>query len=261
MPVELWKDNVHEYVQELRKAGIALQEAAADAVNSAAWSMYGQYRLKLLRGTLMRNKEFTLKSIRVLEAHAKRSSGKELRKIEDINAKLVVMPFASGKTHYLALLEFGATKTGTPLTNGRVPVPLDSARGGNRNSPVKHYYQLQKGFSVKGTIDLSKFEGHWRQQYAIMSSMNRRGAFYTINKQKKVSHHGYYYVNYGGGKMYMFKVAPKKVTMIRDLSMDRTTVKPEPYMEETVNEFSKADMNEMFIDAAKRKLAGYEYKT
>lgn len=59
--------------------------------------------------------------------------------------------------------------------------------------------------------------------------------------------------------LYMFKVAPKKVTMIRDLSMT-TTVKPEPYMEETVNEFSKADMNEMFIDAPSGNLRDMNIK-
>lgn len=251
-----YKDNIDEWITSLRRAGIAIQEAGARTVNRAAWAIYGEYRRNLLAGTLMRNRDFTLKSIKVFEAHAMRSGGKELRKMEDINARVGVMSFSDGREHYLALLEFGNTRKGNSKLENRVPIPLDTSRqGGNRGSPVAAPNRMGAQFQPNSRIDLSRFEGDPRRQYAIMNTMARTGILYNGRGARAIAKAGFFDVDYGD-KRYLFRIKGKKAGILRDLSFQQTVQKAEPHMGDAVKKMTQSMMDRMFVEEAERLING-----
>ena len=254
MPENLtYKDNVKEVNKQLSQAGIALQEAGAEAINRAAYFVLAKYRLELREKTnYLRNRTFTLNSIRVYTAHARRSDGKTLRQMEDINAKVGIPQMSGGREHYLALLEVGAKKKGIPGLNNRVAIPLDTARGGDRSKAVQGVYRLVKNSRYKGEIDLSKWASNRDQQYAIMQSMNRRGKLYTINKKQEISRHGYWMVNYGGGKSYLFSVGKKEAKMVRDTSYSSPRAVKKPMFQSSLKDINQERLMKYYLDEAKR---------
>ena len=234
-----YTDNVMEWTRKLRTAGFAMQQAAAEACTFAAQSIAGQYKTRLRTETiLLRNEKFTLRSVTVYPARGIKKGG-ELRQMDDINAVVGVRQMAGGKEHYLAMLEIGADKRATGQSGG-VPIPVDSARGGNRSRPVQSGMRLNQGTRYEGTVDLSRFAGNPRQQYAIMNSMARRG---------KLSAGAYYAVDHGD-KKWLYKIDKGRATITRDISQDIVKIKANPMFQKSVGKLSSADMETYFSRAA-----------
>ena len=230
-----YTDNVMDWTRKLRRAGFAMQEAGAEACTFAAQKIASQYRAEIRSKTIMmRNEKFTLRAITVFPAKGVRKGG-ELRRMDDINAIVGVKQMAGGKEHYLAMLELGKDKRDA---NG-VPIPVDSARGGIRSRPVVTSMRLKQA-RTGGVIDLSRFAGNPRQQYAIMNSMARRG---------KLSSGGYYAADHGD-KKWLYKVQGKKAIIVRDISEEIVKIKANPMFERSVGGLSSADMETYFVRAA-----------
>lgn len=245
-----YSDNVQQWTRKLRTAGFSLQEAAALSVTKAARFIATRYRLELVRKTVhLRNREFTLKSIVVFPARYKRSSG-ELRAMEDINA-IVGVKKIGGREHYLAMLEIGADRHGNPKTDNAVPIPLDSSRENeDRDRRVDAALRLGSRYQFGGKIDLTRFAGNPRQQFAIMNSMARRGKLWiTGQKNKQIGKHAYYAVDQGD-KKWLYKITGKSAKIVRDLSFDMTKVPAKPMFGESINDLNQRDMEQFFAAAA-----------
>src|SRR5690554_8113607 len=81
-----YSNDIDEYKKKLNRAGIAIQEAGAIAINKAADIILQRYRATLKKKIKhMRNPKFTLGAAVIFKAHAKGSKG-TLRKMGDINA-------------------------------------------------------------------------------------------------------------------------------------------------------------------------------
>lgn len=254
-----YTDNVQDWTRKLRTAGFSLQEASAVAVTNAAKFVASQYRLALRMKTVqMRNETFTMKSIVVYPARHKRSSG-DLRPMQDINA-IVGVKKIGGREHYLALLEIGADKKGVPQLGGAVPIPMDSARKGeSRAQVVASAQRLITGrYQYGGAIDLTRFQGNPRQQFAIMNSMARRGKLWiTGQKNKQIGKHAYYVVNQGDHK-WLYKITGSRATIVRDLDYDTVAVKARPHLENSVNTLTAGNMEGFFIRAAEEIMGKLE---
>jgi len=246
-----YTDNIWEWTQKLRRAGVALQEAGALACTNAAKFIATQYRLELQMKTIhLRNKAFTLKSVVVFPAKARRSSG-DLRPMSNINAIVGVRKIGGNREHYLALLEIGADKKGVPELGGKVGIPLDSARSGeDRNRAVASIYRFTKGYNIGGKVDLSRFSGNPRQQFAIMNSMARRGKLWGEMKNKQISKHMLYRVDYGAGQEYLFAIRGKKARIVRDLSKSFVDIPSKPWFGEAVDMLTSGEMQGFFSRAA-----------
>ena len=254
-----YTDNVMDWTRKLRRAGFAMQEAGAEACTMAAQYVASQYRLALRTKTIqMRNETFTMKAIVVYPAKAKHGSG-ELRKMENINA-IVGVRKNGNKEHYLAMLEIGASKKGIPQLGGAVPIPLDSARQGeSRAAVVAGAQRLVTGrYQYGGAVDLSKFCGNPRQQFAIMNSMARRGKLWiTGQKNKQIGKHAFYVVDHGDHK-WLYKITGKKATIVRDLDYDTVKIKAKPFFEESIDRLNQTDMETYFVRAAMILLGSLE---
>ena len=255
-----YTDNVQQWTRNLRRAGFSLQEAAALSCTKAARFVAARYRLELVRKTIhLRNRDFTLKSIVVFPAkHIK--SGGELRPVQDINA-IVGVKTIGNREHYLAMLEIGADKKGVPELGGAVPIPLDTAReSGNRDKRVAAAMRMGLGsrYQFGGAVDLSKFAGNPRQQFAIMNSMARRGKLWmTGQKNKQIGKHAYYVVDQGD-KKWLYKINGKKATIVRDLSYDMTKIPAKPMFGESIDDLNQRDMEQFFVSAAMELLGKLE---
>ena len=248
-----------DWTRKLRTAGFAIQEAGAEACTMAAQYVASQYRLALRTKTIMmRNEPFTMKAIIVYPAKARHGSG-QLRPMENINA-IVGVRKNGQKEHYLALLEVGADKKGIPQLGGAVPIPLDSARQGeSRAAVVAGAQRLVTGrYQYGGAIDLSRFAGNPRQQFAIMNSMARRGKLWiTGQKNKQIGKHAYYAVD-NGDKKWLYKITGKKATIVRDLSESLVNIPKNPMFGESIDDLNQRDMELFFISAAEELMGKLE---
>ncbi len=239
MPELKYTDNVQEWTRKLRRAGFAIQEAAAGACTFAAESVAREYREKIKTETIrMRSEKFTLRAVVVYPAKYTHSGGK-LRPMHEINAVVGVRQMAGGKEHYLAMLEVGADKRSAGTIPG-VPIPTDAARGGARSSAVKGGMRLGKGAPYGGTIDVSRFMGNPRQQVAIIASMARRG---------KLKAGSYYAVDHGD-KKWLYKVTGKGVMLTRDISEDVVKIQANPMFTESVSSLGSNEIETYFSRAA-----------
>lgn len=234
-----YTDNVQQWTRKLRTAGFSLQEAAAEACTFAARKIAAEYKVRLRTDTmLLRNEKFTLRSYVVYPAKGVSKRTGELRPMQDINAIVGVKQMPGGKEHYLAMLEVGRDKKGTGELG--VPVPVDSARGGNRRSPVQSAMRLERGTRYGGTVDLTRFAANPRQQFAIMNSMARKGRLKN----------GTYYAVDQGTKKWLYKVDGGFAMITRDISEDIVKIKANPMFERSVNGLSRDDMETYFTRAA-----------
>lgn len=231
-----YDDNVMEYIGKLRKAGIAMEQAAAEAINKAADLVAIQYKRTLSQKVRLRNKKFTLGAIKVFKARASRSSG-ETRKIDDINAIVGVMNLR-GEDHYLARMEEGGIKKGSKDTGGKAVIPMDTARGGDRMKPILSGFRM----STKKPIqiqDLMKRTREIKQSYyAQLYSMVDRGIIQP----------GIYQ-----GPRGIYHATRKKVTMIRK-SKDSVKIKSNPLFEQATYKLRETDMDKFFVYAAEKML-------
>jgi hypothetical protein len=252
-----YTDNMQKVTRDLRMAGFSLQEAGALACTKAARYVAAMYRLELQRKTIhLRNRDFTLKSIVVYPArHIHKSTGK-LREMGEINAVVGVKKIGGDRDHYLAMLEIGADKKGSPKLDGAVPIPLDSARSGeSRDRAVASALRLSKGYQLGGKIDLSRFAGNPRQQFAIMNSMARRGKLWIRGqKNKQIGKHAYYAVDQGD-KKWLYQINGKRARIVRDLSESLVNIPKNPMFGESVDMLNSKDMESFFVKAAQELLA------
>lgn len=235
MPGVKYSDNMMEYIGKLRKAGIAMEEAAAEAINKAADLVAIQYKRTLGQKVRLRNKKFTLGAIKVFKARASRSSG-ELRKMDDINAIVGVMNLR-GENHYLARMEEGGIKKGSKDTGGKAVIPMDTARRGDRMRPITSQYRMDK-FKPQQIQDKLRKAKNPRQAYAMLYSMARRGMSPGAYQGPEAIHH----------------VTQRKVTMIRRADKDTVQIKSNPLFEQATYKLRESDMDRFFVYAAERML-------
>lgn len=231
-----YSDNVKDLNRQLSQAGIALQEAGAEAINKGAMIIAARYKRNLRAKTKhMRNIKFTLGSIIVLQAHAKRSDKTTLRKMEDINAITGVKSLRDGE-HYLAKRETGGTKRGGPKTGGKVPIPLTAARGGSEANPILPAYRLTKATPIQMQSQL-KNASNARMQIEILHGMVKSGQIQPGLYQSGDS---------------IWKVTKRKVIRIRNTEKTTVTVPKRPLFETSVGELEAGKMDMLYIAAAKR---------
>jgi len=231
-----YTDNVKDLNKQLSQAGIALQEAGAEAINQGAMIIAARYKRNIrAKAKHVRNAKFTLGSIVVLQAHARRSDGTTLREAKDINAITGVKQLNGGE-HYLAKREAGGTKRGNSKTGGRVPIPLRGARGGNEAKPILPAYRLTKSTPIQMQSQLRNATDA-RAQIEILRGMVRKGQIQPGMYQSKDS---------------IWKVTKNKVTRLRDTSKESVTVPKRPLFETSVGELEPGKMETFYVAAAKR---------
>lgn len=231
-----------DWTRKLRRAGVAMQDAAAEACTMAARLVADRYRTRIRTQTIMmRNEKFTLRAITVYPARGVKKGG-ELRPMTGINAVVGVRKIGD-REHYLAMLEVGADKRNPE----GVAIPVDSARGGVRRNPVIGAMRL-KGGGYGTVIDLTRLASNPRQQFAVMNSMARRG---------KLAGGRYYAVDHGT-KKWLYKVVGKRAMIVRDISEEIVKIKANPMFEESVREVTSGDMETYFMRAAMILLGSLE---
>lgn len=236
MPGIKYDDNVMEYIGKLRKSGIAMEQAAAEAINKAADLVAIQYRRTLSQKVRLRNKKFTLGAIKVFKARASKSSG-QLRKMDDLNAVVGVLNLR-GDDHYLARMEEGGVKKGSKDTGGKAVIPMDTARNGDRMKPIVNRFRMSVNKPIQ-IQDLMKRTREIKQSYyAQLYSMVGRGDIQP----------GIYQ-----GPRGIYHVTKKKVTMIRK-SKDSVRIKSNPLFEQATYKLREMDMDRFFIYAAEKML-------
>jgi hypothetical protein len=231
-----YSDNVKDLNKQLSQAGIALQEAGAEAINKGAMIIAARYKRNLrAKSKHVRNPKFTFGSIIVLQAHAKRSDGTTLREAKDINAITGVKQLR-GQDHYLARREEGGEKKGNPKTGGRVPIPLTAARGGSEANPISPAYRLSKATPIQ-------FQGEMRNannalmQIEMLHGMIKKGQIQPGLYQTGDS---------------IYKVTKTKVIRIRNTEKQTVQVPKRPLFETSVGELEAGKLETLYITAAKR---------
>ncbi len=233
-----YEDNFPKVLAQLQRAGIALQEAGAEAMTMGAKIIAVRYKKSLREKTKLRNEKFTLGAIIVLQAKAYHSDKKTLRRMDNVNA-IVGVKQLRGDTHYLAAMEIGGKKKGAKSAGHRVPVPLGTAREGDQRKPVAAKYRLSKGVAQYqrqlGTPNV-------RQQYALLYALAKRGLKPGLYQSPDA----------------IFHVTRKKVTIVRYADRDAVQIKPSPLFEGAVKELTEAEIDRLWVIGAKKKLAGLD---
>jgi len=239
MSSQYYKDNFPAVLAQLQRAGIALQEAGAEAMTMGAKLVAVRYKKSLKGKTKLRSEKFTLGSVVVLPARAFRSDKKTLRRMDDVNAIVGVKQLRGG-THYLAAMEIGGKKKGAKSAGGKIATPFITARGGNDRTPVLPKYRVTRGI----TQYQDKFRGmNPRQQMRALLEMARGKGASRIKQ-------GLYQ-----GTESIFYVQKGLVIKVRDARNSQATVKPKPLFEGAVKELTEAEVDKLWVIGAKKKIA------
>lgn len=228
-----YTDNMRTVVKKLRRAGSSMQEAAAETLNSVAGHVLGRYKT-LMRSRFKRVGQYTLNAPRLYKAHHTRRNG-ELRKLRDVNA-MIGVPTPRGKNeHYLAKVERGGVRRGSPRAGNKVPVPLRNARkGGNPKAPIAAGNRMDKK-------PVRRMQHQWqnpRQMYGAMRAMARRGA---LDKGS--------WVQTAKG---IFQVAARRIKMLRSTKRSSLHYKSQPIFEESTKAASPRVVERIWISTARR---------
>jgi len=239
MPSDIkFETNIDEVIKQLRRAGIAIQEAGADAMNMGAAHVAGRYKKDLKNKKRLRNQKFSLGSVAILKAHAKRSDQTTIRKMEDINAIVGIRQLRNGM-HYLATMEIGGQKRGNSKTGRKVPIPMTKARqSGNIDKPIASKYRLSGNTQVNQYQSILRNSTNVRQQYAILNSLARSGRIKSGMYQSDD---------------YIYSVTPKQVTMIRRVK-ENVTIKPSPLFEGATGTVSQAMLDRFFLISSNKRI-------
>ena len=236
-PAVKYDDNFEEIANELRRAGIKMQEAAAETLNVGVEFIEMKYRARLRQIFKIRSR-YTMGAIMHYKAHARRSNGRDLRRMRNIDAKVGVRKLSGGDEHYLLAQEVGDTKAGYRATAGKVPVPLNAARtGGNPNRPIAKSNRINNANIVHRT-DLRGLNP--RQQYAALKDRARRG---QINRNDLVQ------TEYG-----MFRVSNRKITLVRSTEKSHVRIRARYPFRDSVHLLTERMMIRTFQIAARRLL-------
>jgi hypothetical protein len=241
MSSQYYKDNMPELLGKLQRAGIALQEAGAEAMTMGAKIIAVRYKKALREKTKLRNEKFTLGSVVVLPARAYRSDKKTLRRMDDVNAITGVKQLRGG-THYLAAMEIGGRKKGAKAAGNRVAVPLKAAREGDDKKPIAARFRLSKGVNQ---YQRQLATPNVRQQYALLYGLAKRGLKPGMYQSPDA----------------IFHVTRKKVSIVRTADRESIQVKPAPLFEGAVKELTEAEIDKLWVIGARKKLAGLDAKS
>lgn len=228
-----------------------LQIVAAETLNESAEEINKNYKIRLKKNAKLRNK-FSLNSVKIFKANPISKSGKP-RKINKLNAIVGVRKMKGGKEHYLKKLEDGGTTRGNPLTRGKVPIPLKTARiGGNDNRAISSINRLTKSktqtLQIRGRKIGVSGDGYTkRQRWGALYSASRRGIVTGDTKKP-------FYMIDNRNKLGIFKQRGKKIKKIRNLDKNSVRRKAEPHFQRSVKQMSPKRMQQRFIKNAKRKL-------
>jgi hypothetical protein len=182
----------------------------------------------------MRNIKFTLGSIVILQAHAKRSDGKTLREAKDINAITGVKKIGD-REHYLAKRETGGTKKGQPNAGGRVPIPLTAARGGSEANPIKPAYRMTKATPIQFQGELRGAAGNPLMQIEMLHGMVRKGAIQPGIYQTPDA---------------IYKVTKSKTIKLRNTEKETVQVPKRPLFETAVGALEPGKLDQLYVKAA-----------
>jgi hypothetical protein len=233
-----YSDNFLEIVKQLKRAGVALQQAAADTINIGAAFIKGKYVAGLQHTFRIRAPRFTLGAIKIQTANAKRSSG-ELRKLTGVNARIGVPMMRGGREHYLARQESGGTVRGNRKTGGRVPIPLVAARQSTSiDKPVAAQYRIGKSQTTWAVTEALRGITNPRQLYGAMLDRARRG---EIDPKKL------YMTQFG-----IFRVTKKAVIMLRNTEETSVTIRARPVFRTAVDSLTSGRMETLFVISAKK---------
>ncbi len=242
------------FINQLARKGNALQIVAADTVNEAAENMEKNYLLRLKRKQRIRTK-FTLNSTKTFRARPIRKSG-EPRPLQNINAITGVKKMRGGKEHYLAKLESGRLQRGNRQTRGKVPIPLTTARTGQKEAkPIAVANRLLKGdtqtlraggkvFGVRG----DRFRTA-KQRFAVLYNYKRRGGQGLTGDLSKP-----FFFTDNANRLGIFKFVRNQARKIRTLEQTSAKTKKSPNFERTVDQAKPKQIQEIFVKKARKKL-------
>lgn len=258
-----YSDNHQEFIRELVKLHGEMEETCADTLNMGAAEIERRYLEKLSTSFTLRNK-FTQGAVKVLKATARRASG-EIRKMSGINAVVGVRKLKGGKEHYLKAQEEGDTRRGGVRTLNRVPVPLDTARGGESHGrPVAKPYRLNTGdvqtlrFNdgrALGTPGDGFGAKNGQQRWAILyakTGLSGKGEGknpYGWDLAKPFFFQG---LKRGFG-IFALKGGKGRIHLIRTLEQD-VSIKARHGFEESVKQLSFHEMISFFLVAARKRI-------
>ena len=246
--------NTRHFISALGKRGSKLQVVAADAINEAAEELDQNYKGRLKRKQKIRSK-FTLNSTKTFKARAIRKSG-EPRPLKNINAITGVKKMKGGKQHYLAKLEQGRIQRGGSQTRGRVPIPLTTARTGQRETkPIAAPNRLIKGdtqtlraggkvFGVPG----DRFKTA-RQRFAVLYAYKRRDSRGLTGDLSKP-----FFFTDNANRLGIFKFIRNRARKIRTLEQSSAKTKAAPNFQRTVDNMKPGIIQDKFVKKARRAM-------
>lgn len=240
------------FIKELGKKGNLLQLTAAETLNQSADGFSKDYKARLKRKQIVRNK-FTLNSVKIFKATGVRRSG-EPRQLSKINAVVGVRKMKGGKEHYLSKLDRGVTQRGNPLTNNRVPVPLNTARTSLKlTKSIAGPNRLTKGKTQDlaiGNQNIGRNDGMTtRKRWAILYSQKRTGFDRLSGDPRKP-----FYWTGNDGNLGIYKMVRNKFRKIRNLDKTAVKTRKRPNFKETFKQMKPAGIQEKFIRNAKKRL-------
>ena len=241
------KTNTKEMIKWLKRKHGHLEMASADTLNLASKKVEMTYRGELKTKYKLKNK-FTLGSIQTLKATAKGSAG--FRPISNINSIVGIRKMKGGKPHYMKKQEEGARISGSTKSDGKVPIPLKTARTSKSDrKPVARKLRLDRGIQ---TLQLGgrrfghKDKFNPRQRWAIIHKYRKTGKW-DLSKP-------FFFSSLKKG-LGVFVKKGAKIGMIRTLSKSAITIKPRHSFSKAVHTLTPSKMEQIFGIAAKKHLA------
>lgn len=241
------------FIRALGRKGNDLQIAAAEAVNESAEQIDEVYQKRLKRKQKIKTK-FTLNSIKIFKANPIRRSG-EPRLLSKINAIIGVRKMKKGKDHYLADLEKGSVNRGNPLTLGKVPVPLNTARTAkSENRPIAGPNRLTKGEPQKLTLGGKPFGTRGDR----FTNRRRWGALYAQKKSGYNRLQGdvrkpFFFIG-NDNDQGIYKLVGRIFRKIRNLDQTVTRTKAQPHFQKSLRGASER-IKKNFVRIAKRRMS------
>ena len=242
-----------KFIKKLGRRGNDLQLAAAEAVNESAKEMQEDYRNRLSRKQTVRTK-FTLNAVKIFKATGVRRSG-EPRLLGKINAIIGVLKMKGGKKHYLAKLEEGVTQRGNSLTLGKVPIPLNTARTGQKKEKsIAGINRLNK--SDTQTLEIGGRKIGTRRdgltagkRWGMLYGQKRSGFNRTQGDPRKP----FYFVG-NDGFQGIYKLVRNQFRKIRNLRNRTVRTKSQKNFRDTVRAMKPQDIQRKFIKLAKLRI-------
>jgi hypothetical protein len=243
-----------KFMRDLAKIHGGLNQAHARTINNIGQKTINRYN-KALKSEFTVRTQFTLNALRMYKATwTSKSKPGSLRPIRNINALLFISKMKGGAEHYLALQEEGAQKSLQKSANNTVSLPMDNARkGGNFSGSISPKYRLTKNapkdlrFRSGANRNLSTGRGYSdKQRWAI------------VNKYKSENPYGWdmtqpFKLEYDGN-IDAYAKKGNRIALIRRMRRKNQRIKKRPLFENTLNQITEAEMQNIFNTVAGRIL-------